>query len=219
MLRSEEVLPAHPYTQDYYEARGKCPFLRIEVQHTLQLLEPLVGRRLLELGCGAGALLSAAAARGADAVGLDVNRCALRTVGRSGAAVLAAGAQALPFSGETFDVVAAQHVIEHFAAPGQLLREWRRVLKPGGRLVLVTPNARYADPSVFYDADHKLIFTRRQLRDALTEAGFQVERAFTLFPYQGPDKIGAVARRLLWFRYLPWFAERGATIVALARKV
>ena len=208
---------AGAYSPEYYRERQHCPFLRIEVAQALRLVDPHPGRRLLELGCGAGTLLAAAAARGTQAVGIDVNRGALRLASEA-AGVLLASAERLPFPEERFDAVVAQHLIEHFSAPGPLLQEWRRVLVPGGRLVLVTPNDRYPDPSVYFDPDHKLIFSRRLLRQALVTAGFQVERCYTIFPYLGSQRLRPLARRLPWLRRLPWFGERGAAIIVRARK-
>ena len=89
------------------------------------------------------------------------------------------------------------------------------MLAPDGVLVLVTPNDSYPDPSVYFDPDHKFIFSRRLLREALVTAGFQVERCYTLFPYLGSQRL---ARRLPWLRWLPWFGEHGAAIMARARR-
>jgi len=213
----EDGPAAGAYSAEYYRERQRCPFLRIEVAQALQLVDPRPGERLLELGCGAGALLAAAASRGARAVGIDVNRGALRLAAGE-ARVLEASAEWLPFPEERFDAVVAQHLIEHFSAPGPLLQEWRRVLAPGGVLVLVTPNERYPDPSVYFDPDHKLIFSRRLLRQALIAAGFQVERCYTVFPYLGSQRLRPLARRLPWLRRLPWFGEHGAAIIVRARK-
>jgi ubiquinone/menaquinone biosynthesis C-methylase UbiE len=215
---SEVATAVRPYTEDYYRTRQGSPHFRIEVAHALRLLRPRPGQRLLEPGCGAGALLSAAAARGALVVGLDVNEDALRIAAQSGDALFA-DAERLPFSDHSFDAAIAQHVIEHFATPERLLREWHRVLAPGGRLVLLTPNEGYGDPSIYFDPTHRLIYSRRRLRRALADAGFRVERDYTLFPYLGWPRLARVARRLLWLRWLPWFRERGATILVRARGI
>ena len=218
MTLSEVALDVRPYTEDYYRTRQGSPHFRIEVAHALRLLRLRPGQRLLEPGCGAGALLSAAAARGAWAVGLDVNGDALRIASQSGDALFAS-AERLPFPDHAFDAVIAQHLIEHFATPEPLLREWHRVLGPAGRLVLLTPNERYADPSIYFDPDHRLIFSRSRLRRALADAGFRVERDYTLFPYLGSPHLARVARRMLWLRWLPWFRERGATILVRAKRI
>jgi ubiquinone/menaquinone biosynthesis C-methylase UbiE len=206
-----------PYAGDYYRARLACPGFRREVEHALRLLDLRPGDRLLEVGCGAGALLAAASQYCPEVVGLEVNRGALRMAERAGE-VVCADAEHLPFADGAFDAMVAQHLIEHFAAPEPLLREWRRVLLPGGRLVLLTPNARYPDPALFFDPDHRLIFSRGHLRQVLREAGFRVARDYTLFPFLGSRRLGRVARRLLWLRRLPWFSERGATIFVRARR-
>lgn len=86
----------------------------------------------------------------------------------------------LPYGDETFDVVVARHVIEHHADTLGVLREWRRVLKPGGVLVVVTPDqATYINratglpgSTIRMDPTHVACFTREQLAALVRHAGF-----------------------------------------------
>jgi SAM-dependent methyltransferase len=108
----------------------------------LPLLEANRGSgRLLEIGCGLGALLVRARERGWDAVGIEVSAWAARQATRaSGNGVVMAEAGALPFSSGTFDAVVSHHVLEHLRDPIQALQESHRVCRPGGRLLLILPN-------------------------------------------------------------------------------
>lgn len=72
-------------------------------------------------------------------VGVDPDLAALRD-NRSCDVRLQIGTEKLPFADDSFDLVTANMVFEHVEAPLPLLREIRRVLKPGGRLMVLTPN-------------------------------------------------------------------------------
>lgn len=86
----------------------------------------------------------------------------------------------LPYDDETFDALVARHVIEHSPDTLGVLLEWRRVLKPAGRLVVVTPDQRhYIDKdtgrhgsTIGLDPTHEACFTREQLAALARHAGF-----------------------------------------------
>jgi ubiquinone/menaquinone biosynthesis C-methylase UbiE len=85
----------------------------------------------------------------------------------------------LPFGNGSFDLVWCSEVIEHVADTGQWLSEVRRVLAPGGRLLVTTPShgrvrvavggvERFSEPL----GDHLHLYTRGSLRTLLREFGF-----------------------------------------------
>ncbi len=97
---------------------------------------------VLELGCGMGHLLEWLTKR-YQVFGCDINPWALAQAQRNvpqGKFLLLSGDEPYPFSDGCFEIVIAKHVVEHLAHPEQAVAEMSRVLKPGGLLVLVTPN-------------------------------------------------------------------------------
>jgi ubiquinone/menaquinone biosynthesis C-methylase UbiE len=107
------------------------------------------GGRLLDVGVVTP--LSAAAGPAWQVVGIDISKNAILSgkgkVKEAGALAprfewSQADARSLPFGDSTFDALIAGEVIEHFHEGEVGLREWRRVLRPGGLLILTTPNAR-----------------------------------------------------------------------------
>jgi ubiquinone/menaquinone biosynthesis C-methylase UbiE len=140
------------------------------------------GERAIDLGCGAGDFTAQLAAAGADVVGADVAEAALaraRTAHPEIAFALVPVDGPLPFADNEFSVVWASEVIEHVADTARWLSEVRRVLTPGGRLLLTTPAhgrlavalwgiERYSDPV----GDHLHLYTRRSLHGLLADFDF-----------------------------------------------
>jgi len=103
------------------------------------------GARLLDIGCGRGGLLRAAAARGLRAAGIDLSDVAAGEARRAGArAVAVACGEALPFADGSFPLVAHLGNLEHFLDPRRGAREIARVLAPAGRAAVLLPNAYYS---------------------------------------------------------------------------
>ena len=97
--------------------------------------------RLLDVGCGDGGRLARWQTLGWEVEGQEIDATAAgraRTLHGLRVHLGALSALALPDS--TFDVVTMSHVIEHVPDPLALVQECRRILKPGGKLIAVTPN-------------------------------------------------------------------------------
>lgn len=120
----------------------------------------IAGQKLLDLGTADGALVEVARDKGLDAKGLDV------TDG------IDFETDTLPFPDASIDVVTAVSLIEHLNSPRIMLAETLRVLKPGGAMILVTPNWRYSYREFFDDPTHLHPYTDRSMRFTLKSAGF-----------------------------------------------
>jgi ubiquinone/menaquinone biosynthesis C-methylase UbiE len=114
----------------------------LEQDLVAELVGPLDGRCVLDVGCGDGALAEALARAGAQVTGIDADRHMLAAArerfaaARLEAALLQADAQAQPFGDARFDAVVAVTVLCLLRQPERALAEMARVLKPGGRLVI-----------------------------------------------------------------------------------
>jgi len=163
----------------------------------LDLAGDVNGRRILDAGCGSGPLSAALGAKGAIVTGLDASpamvELARRRLGEHADLHVADLSQPLPFADGAFDDVVVSlvlHYLQDWTAP---LAELRRVLKPGGRLMLSVnhpivyevsnPSGDYfattpwSEEYTFNGQNAVLTYWHRPLHamtDAFTEAGFRI---------------------------------------------
>lgn len=129
---------------EFYEALQSMPlyYQHDKWEHRELLSEIRQGERVLEIGCGNGAFLSACSRQGIFTTGLDFNRQAVETARVSGLDAHPWTLQeALEKEGRCFDWVCSFHTLEHVSDPAGFVEEAIALLKPGGRLALVVPNA------------------------------------------------------------------------------
>jgi ubiquinone/menaquinone biosynthesis C-methylase UbiE len=146
--------------------------------HRYHFVLPWVtGRDVLDVACGAGYGSALLASRAASVVGADISAEAVRHA-RGAYAALGnlrfheADCAALPFTDAAFDIVVSFETIEHVVAQAAFLDEVRRVLKPGGFVVLSCPNkVEYTDKRGVVNEFHVRELTRDELA-ALVGARF-----------------------------------------------
>lgn len=137
------------------------------------------GRATLDAGCGTGYGLEILARAGAaEAVGVDIDRGAVaaaqRRAERSGATAVQGDLQALDFPDDSFDLVVCFETIEHLAAPEQALAELRRVVRPGGTVIVSSPN-----PAVYPSGnEHHLNELRPEDLRRLVASRFETARVY-----------------------------------------
>lgn len=153
---------------------------------------------LLDVGCFSGVFLSNAKKRGFDCMGVEPNEDAyLHVRNAQGLEVINGSLESARFGAERFSVVSFLDVIEHLPDPVGELRETFRILRPGGWLILTTPNVRGLPQRVvkiqrwftgrpFCPIDdvpwHLWGFTRSSLARCVEKAGFCVEEIIWLEP-------------------------------------
>lgn len=154
------------------------------------LLRGTQSARVLDLGCGGGHVSYRAAPHVAEVVACDVTAAMLEAVAAAAAerglaniSVREAAAEALPFADASFDVVLCRFTAHHWQNLEAGLRQARRVLKPGGRAVLIDTVAP-ANPvldthlqavEVLRDASHVRNYSLAEFIGALARSGFAVE--------------------------------------------
>ena len=168
-----------PKGAGYYEARR--PDL-------VEMLPRPIGR-VLEVGCGAGAVLGQLREEGAEGlVGIEPNPTAAESAKSVADVILATTVeQALDEVEGPFDTIVCHDVLEHLVDPWQILRRLREIASPGGRIQVSVPNARHISlvlDLVFKgtfgytdfahrDITHLRWFTRKDIVTALAGAGWR----------------------------------------------
>ncbi len=205
---------------DYHSVAGDYQYRALHSGHPMQrfwhrgklvmidhLIRPHLGAgsRLLEIGCGAGNLLLQATVSGSYPVALDLSMQALTFVrsrleeAQTGPDVPAgftctqAIGEMLPFRENLFDCVLLSEVIEHLESPQVPIREAARVLRPGGRLLITTPNYRSFWPLMEWAVDrlnmapkmageqHISRFHPASLRRMVADSGLGLEYAGSIY--------------------------------------
>jgi ubiquinone/menaquinone biosynthesis C-methylase UbiE len=117
---------------------------------------------------------------------------------------------------ETFDVVFASNLLEHLSREdiAAALGEFRRVLRDGGRLILVQPNFRLRPGEYFDDYTHLTPLSDRSLCDMLTVAGFSIVRAEPRFlPLTVRSRAGGLSFLIPFYLRLPYRPLAGQMLV------
>jgi len=143
---------------------------RRTVRQLRRLASMIPGRRLLDIGAGPGYFCRIALDEGWDAEGVEISARAVE-IGRDRLGVSYIDLEAVPAA--SVDVVCCRHVVEHVADPLGLLRALRRVLKPGGVLVVHAPHREPCRTTCWASPAHRW-------------REWQSERASTRSPWRPP---------------------------------
>jgi SAM-dependent methyltransferase len=153
------------------------------------------GRRVLDVGCGTGELLRrvTAAFPGTKVVGCDFSAGMLRRAAAKGGTAqwVRGDACRLPFRSAAFDVVLSTEAFHWFPDQDHALREFRRVLVPGGRLLVALVTPPWALLGTVAHAGSRLIGqpfywpTQAEIRRQIERARFEVEAQHRVFRFPG----------------------------------
>jgi SAM-dependent methyltransferase len=133
------------YDEVYYRDTIHVPPVAAHLQRLAEKLAPWKDVRLLDIACGTGQWLEAAAALGARPAGVDISERAVEICRRalSEADIHRGSAEALPFGDCEFDFISCLGALEHFLDPSAALREMVRVAKPNAMFLLLVPNSGF----------------------------------------------------------------------------
>lgn len=180
-------IPVGYYDQVYQRGTGfQSKWHHLKFQRFAAAMEGMY--RHLDVGCGPGTFIGALPEGDHDSIGTDIAASQIeyanRTHGGPGKSFILVDGPELPFEDCRFDVVTSIELVEHMEAEHGLrhVREIFRVLKPGGRILLSTPNYGSAWPAlerlinrfgkVDYTEQHITHYDRSKLHKLLSDAGF-----------------------------------------------
>lgn len=198
---------------DYVEDVAYRPDDERRKQSVLSLCGAKRGQWLLDVGSGSGWFSQAMVRRGVQVIALDLSRRNLKRLQNETPAVfpLFADSNRLPLKNESLDWVAAIEVIEHLVHPLAALNEFRRVLKPGGYLLICVPYRERLVYNLCIHCNqltpknaHLHSFDLAKLIDLLQESGFTYHH-HRLFLNKG---ISLLRLNSLW-GWLPFPLWRG----------
>lgn len=131
---------------------------------------------ILDIGCGTGSNLRIWENYG-EVLGLDISTQALnfcRTKGNKN--LLKGDALVLPFREDTFDIIIALDILEHMDKDAATVKEFFRVLRKGGYLLLTVPALMFLWSKHDVALHHKRRYAKKQLRDLLVSNGYSIEK-------------------------------------------
>jgi SAM-dependent methyltransferase len=162
--------------------------------------------KVLEVGCGYGYFLQCALEAGYDAYGIDLSPTAVKWASeRLPDRVFCGLLEEVPqIREQQYDVIFGSHLIEHLTEPGAFLEHAARLLRPGGLIVLVTPNIgsllsrasgrRWVSYKI---PEHVSYYDPRTITDLLDRTGFSVRAIDSAYQYYALPFVATRVRELL----------------------
>ena len=180
------------YLEDYYKQEHSwAAVLESEVQqeldrkkfgYGLQLIEGLLPDkgRVIDVGCGPGVFLKVARERDWDVTGLELNLSEQERLKELGIPLISLPLEQADVPSEKFHCVTLWETLEHLPAPGDVLKECRRILKPGGLVFICVPNfdalvtrLMHEKSGTFAGYSHINFFNASVLERLLTDCGLE----------------------------------------------
>lgn len=181
---------------------ARSRFWRLASEIYDRTLAGMAPGKVLDIGCGIGAELLRLNEKGWSIYGADYNRVAVAALNECFPGHFrVSGASAADWD-ETFNVTMLNQVLEHLTSPQALLRSLLRLLEPGGRLVIVTPNAASWVRTLFgpywvqyWPPEHVALYGPAQISRLLSDSGWQPQSIAT-YAAPGTDYALSVRQRL-----------------------
>jgi 2-polyprenyl-3-methyl-5-hydroxy-6-metoxy-1,4-benzoquinol methylase len=242
MMYFSEEFRKELYNLDYFNPNGALEDFKnfgekVTIMGKVKKLsgEPR-GRTVLDIGCGTGEFLKAAADIGFNVTGIDVDTTTTDHITRKyGFRTLAGLLGPKTFPAGSFDVVVLSHVIEHLQKPIELLGVIHSILKPNGLFVMCTPNSDSLEEDIhqiygrfrhdrsrcyylspFLNPYHIIGFNRESARRILERSRFAVEYFKVRSGLEWEDKTRKFLMRSI--KVMGALVNKGMSIVTISRK-
>lgn len=219
---SEEVTSAESHEgegKDYLSVvydEGRAP----KTQYPQQLAAHIMneagikpGQKFLELGCGRGDFLKEFQKLGLDCYGVDRDADSQKFSPNIPIALCDLAEDKLPYPDGFFDVVYHKSVLEHVLSPDKLIKETKRVLKKGGKALILTPDWQSCMSVFFEDFTHVHPYDAVAVRDLLKIYGFKDVKVELLqqlpmtWRFPATKLATFMMRRLMDVRAARWLTE------------
>jgi SAM-dependent methyltransferase len=162
-------LRTHEVEDDHWWYRGR----RRVIREALQALDLPPAIRILDAGCGSGRNMVELAEFGV-VTGLELAEASVEAARERGVGeVIEGSVDEMPFPDDSFDLAVSFDVIEHLPDEQHSLRELRRVIKPGGTLLVTVPAYRWLWSDHDIVNHHYRRYTRAKLEQATSQAGWR----------------------------------------------
>jgi len=218
---SEGVPESGVYVPGYFETRLAPSESRSKVwKHLCNYLTRWIAPDADILELGAGWCDFANHVRGARVVAMDLDATVKRSAAAHVESVVGDSTDLRQFVDASFDVVFASNLLEHLERAGasRLLAEARRVLRPGGRLILIQPNFRLQPGRYFDDFTHVAIYTDKSLADYLVAEGWTIEAVLARFlPLTLKSRGSGLTFLVPWYLRSPIKPLAGQMLVVASR--
>ena len=179
-------MPVDQNKPRYYETHRLGPAMAARYYRQLG-----PARRILDLGCGTGDFGRYRPSRDIEIYGIDVDPGAVASAGRFEIAAQSdLDGSPLPYEDSFFDGVLAGDILEHLREPWVILREARRVMRPGGAVVASVVMAK--PDAVWADYTHVRGFTRNSVELLFQDAGFEVEAVWQMGGIPLTGRLGLI---------------------------
>ncbi len=142
--------------------------------------------KLLDVGCETGIFLEMIRQEGLDITGIEISETACRyAYRRLGPVIFQGDIRKKNFADNTFDIVTLWHTLEHVPDPLGYLMDIRRILKPGGRVIVEVPNIQFIGTSFltalgrtghFLAGEHLVHFSPKTIKMMIEKAGFTITK-------------------------------------------
>lgn len=209
------------YATGYFETRLAHDANRTKVwQHLTAYLQRWITpeSRVLELGAGWCDFSNSVTA--GTVVAMDLDATVARAAGPGVTPVVGDCSDLSRFEDGSFDVVFASNLLEHLerAVAARLLAESKRVLRPGGRLILMQPNFRLNPGRYFDDYTHVSIYTDTSLADFLTAEGWSIDTVLARFlPLTLKSRGSGLSFLVPWYLRSPVKPLAGQMLIVASR--
>jgi ubiquinone/menaquinone biosynthesis C-methylase UbiE len=209
------------YVPRYFETRLAPTASRAKVwRHVCAYLGRWIPPDADVLELGAGWCDFANQVRARHVVAMDVDAIVKEAAADRVTAVVGDCTDLSAFADRSFDVVFASNLLEHLERPAssRLLGEARRVVRPGGRLILMQPNFRLNPGRYFDDFTHVSIYTDKSLADYVAAEGWSVESVRPRFlPLTLKSRAAALTFLVPWYLRSPIKPLAGQMLLVASR--